>query len=246
MKKRKYIWGIIAILCGCLVIPAYNYYAPATELDVYECHHHSDDTLRIAMIGDSWVFYHYLFNDTLASKIRQNTGKPVKVNAYGQCGKTSKEVYQSIFNDQSMQTLLSQGADYCFVSVGINDSYKKMGANYYSKSTAYILHFLIQNGIKPILLTIPNYDISYTYERQTTDKKMLRQLSMLITRSQLDCREDYRQALMQELQKTGLENRITLLRFPYSLDYYQSDRMHLNTQGYQMLDSIICACIFQN
>ena len=136
MRKIKSI-GFIAILvfiCIGLLIPAYNYYAPATERPAYTCQQYQDDTIRIAMIGDSWVFFHYQYNDTLVDLINQKTGKPVKVSAYGLCGKTSKEIYQSFFDDQIMKALLEHGADYCFISVGINDTYKKMGARYFSKS----------------------------------------------------------------------------------------------------------------
>ena len=242
MKKKRHIRILIlffAVICGCLMIPVYNYYAPASERAAYTCEQHQDDTLRIAMIGDSWVFLHYPYNDTLGNLISQKTGRPVKVSAYGQCGKTSKEVYYSFFNDQTMQALIKQGADYCFISVGINDTYKKMGAHYYAQSTAHILRFLLQNNIKPILLEIPDYDINYAYEHQTTGKKLLRQLSMLVTCSQLDCREDYRQALILQLQELSIVNEISILHFPYSMEYYDSDRMHLNTKGYQLLDSCI-------
>lgn len=221
------------------MIPVYNYYAPASERDIYTCEQHQNDTLRIAMIGDSWVFLHYPYNETLENLISRKKKRPVKVSAYGLCGKTSKEVYNSFFNDQAIQSLLEQGADYCFISVGINDTYKKMGANYYTQSTAFILRFLLQNNIKPILLEIPNYDINYAYEHQTTSKKLLRQLSMLVTCSQIDCREEYRHALIHQLQDLGIENHIIILRFPYSMDYYEADRMHLSDKGYQLLDSCI-------
>lgn len=246
MKRKRHIRILvllIAVICGCLMIPVYNYYAPASERTVYNCERHQDDTLRIAMIGDSWVFLHYPYNDTLENLISQKAGRPAKVSAYGLCGKTSKEVYYSFFNDQTMQALMKQGADYCFISVGINDTYKKIGAHYYAQSTAHILRFLLQNNIKPILLEIPDYDINYAFEHQTTEKKLFRRLSMLVTCSQLDCREDYRQELMRQLQETGIDKQITILQFPYSMEYYQPDRMHLNNKGYQLLDSCICESI---
>jgi len=245
MRKIKSI-GFIAILvfiCIGLLIPAYNYYAPATERPAYTCQEYQDDTIRIAMIGDSWVFFHYQYNDTLVDLINQKTGKPVKVSAYGLCGKTSKEIYQSFFDDQIMKALLEHGADYCFISVGINDTYKKMGARYFSKSTICILHFLLQNNIKPILMEIPNYEISCVYIRQTICRKLIRRLSMLITNSSVDCIEDYRQTLMRELCKESLDNQIIILRHTWSIGQYQTDRMHLNNIGYKALDSCISSCI---
>ena len=226
MRKNKFILLILPLVLICigLAIPVHDYYAPASERSAYTCQQHQDDTLRLAMIGDSWIFYHYPYNDTLASMIKQKTKKPAIVSAYGLCGKTSKEVYQSIFEDQTMRNILEKGADYCFVSVGININ---------------ILRFLLKNNIKPILLEIPNYDINYAYEHQTADKKLLRQLSMFLTRSELDCRQEYRQALTQELEKTGIGEQIQIIHFPGTLEYYKSDRMHLNEKGYHILDSCI-------
>lgn len=207
------------------------------------CQQYQDDTIRIAMIGDSWVFFHYQYNDTLADLINQKTGKPVKVSAYGLCGKTSKEIYQSFFDDQIMKALLEQGADYCFISVGINDTYKKMGANYYSHSTICILRFLLQNNIKPILLEIPAYDIYYVYERQTLFKKFARCISMFLTNSSLDCIEDYRKALKRELHKERIDEKIIYLRHTWSSKHYNTDRMHLNDKSYQLIDSCIAITI---
>ena len=241
MRKNKIILLIMTLVLICigLAIPVHNYYNPASERSAYTCQQHQDDTLRLAMIGDSWVFNHYPYNDTLASMIRQIIKKPTIVSAYGLCGKTSKEVYQSIFEDQTMRNILEKGTDYCFVSVGINDTYKKMGAKYYAQSSINILRFFLKNNIKPILLEIPNYDINYAYEHQTADRKLFRQLSMLLTRSELDCRQEYRQALAHELVKTSIGEQIQIIHFPGTLEYYKSDRMHLNEKGYHILDSCI-------
>ena len=241
MRKKESILTFCALVLICigLAIPTYNYYAPASERPTYTCQQHQDDTLRIAMIGDSWVFNHYPYNDTLASMIRQIIKKPTIVSAYGLCGKTSKEVYQSIFENQTMRNILEKGTDYCFVSVGINDTYKKMGAKYYAQNSINILRFLLKNNIKPILLEIPNYDINYAYEHQTADRKLFRQLSMLLTRSDIDCRQEYRQALAHELVKTSIGEQIQIIHFPGTLEYYKSDRMHLNEKGYHILDSCI-------
>ena len=198
----------LVLICIGLAIPVHNYYNPASERSAYTCQQHQDDTLRLAMIGDSWVFNHYPYNDTLASMIRQIIKKPTIVSAYGLCG-------------------------------SINDTYKKMGAKYYAQNSTNILRFLLKNNIKPILLEIPNYDINYAYEHQTADRKLLRQLSMLLTRSELDCRQEYRQALAHELVKTGIGEQIQIIHFPGTLEYYKSDRMHLNEKGYHILDSCI-------
>jgi lysophospholipase L1-like esterase len=145
-----------------------------------------------------------------------------------------------MFNDRGLRRQLSEGADYCFISVGINDTYKKMGADYFAHHTCLILRFMLQNGITPILLEIPDYDIAYTYEHQTVRKKLLRQLSMGITHSTLDCREDYRQALRTAMEEERLASSIVIIANQHwDASLYAADRMHLNKRGYQVLDSLI-------
>lgn len=242
MKKKH----IAAALIFCLLLSAiairktWKYYGLTTEQTPYTCLHHQDDTLRLAIIGDSWAHLHQPHDSLLQQAISKQTGRPVKVSSYGLCGQTSKEVYLSMFNNEGLRRLLSEGADYCFISVGINDTYKKTGANYFAQHTCMILRFLLQNGIAPILLEIPDYDIAYTYEHQTLRKKLLRQLSMVITGSALDCREDYRQALRRKIEARRLKDSIILIANQHwDMSLYITDRMHLNSRGYQVLDSII-------
>ncbi len=242
MKKKSVAAALIAcLLMGAIAIgKTWKYYGLATERASYACLHHQDDTLRLAIIGDSWAHLHQPHDSLLQQTISKQTGRSVKVNSYGLCGQTSKEVYQSMFNDEGMHRLLSEGADYCFISVGINDTYKKIGANYYAHHTCMILRFLLQNGITPILLEIPDYDIAYTYEHQTLQKKLLRQLSMVITGSALDCREDYRQALRKAMETQPLmSGTVIIANQHWDRSLYIADRMHLNSRGYQVLDSII-------
>lgn len=246
MKKIIRWTAAIVFVAGCIAIGSRmeDYYGTEPYHQPYDCIHHSDDTLRVAIIGDSWAYMHRQHDDSLESRIFNNTRRPAKVISYGICGLTSKEVYQSIFNNDSLIRILHTGADVCFVSVGINDSYKKMGADYYTCHTIDIIRFLLHNNIKPIIMEIPDYDIQKAYERQTYLRKMLRKISMKVTGSRLDCREDYRQALRKALLTAGLYDSISLLpvqKWPHS--YYLPDGMHLNAKGYADLDSCLCDII---
>lgn len=238
---------IAATVIACLLLgttaiiwKAWRYYGLASEREAYACKRQQDDTLRLAIIGDSWAHLHQPYDTLLQQTISSKTGTPVKVSSYGLCGQTSKEVYLSMFNDRGLRRLLSEGADYCFISVGINDTYKKIGADYFAHHTCLILRFMLQNGITPILLEIPDYDIAYAYEHQTVRKKLLRQLSMGITHSTLDCREDYRQALRTAMEEERLASSIVIIANQHwDASLYATDRMHLNKRGYQVLDSLI-------
>lgn len=249
MKKRRIIICIAFVLIVAVVLGrmGYAYYGTAPELSPYTCSQHKDDTLRILFIGDSWAYMHQRHDAELAAMLSAKSSRPVSVCSYGICGITSKGFYESLFQDDSLRSLLSHGADYAIVSIGINDSYQKRGATHYALHTIYILRFLIANNIHPILLEIPDYDIVYAYEHQTFSRKGLRQLSMLLTGSQIDCREAYRQALRAKLYQNQLLNKVRLLSLEsWDYDLYLSDRMHLNEKGYATLDSMIAKSSFIN
>lgn len=240
-KKTIVIVLIISFLLGLAAIKkARSYYGLQSERVAYTCGHQHDDTLRLVLIGDSWVYMHQPYDTLLRQAITMQTGRPASVCSYGLSGKTSKEIYTSLFDNEGLRRLLTLGADYCFVSVGINDTYKKMGADYFAHHTCMILRLLLQNGITPILMEIPDYDIAYVYEHQTLKKKMLRRLSMIVTQSELDCREDYRQALRTAMEAQQLTGRIVIIANQHwDMSLYETDRMHLNERGYRVLDSLI-------
>ena len=244
MKKKWVFLFLIVCICLSIVKVAYDYYAVAPERPIYSCHHHESDTLKILIIGDSWAYFHQPYDSSLGELLYKKTERPVQVVSNGLCGKTSKEVYLSLFEDKKLKEIVSRGADYCFISVGINDSYKKIGASYYARHTISLIRFFLRNHVNPIILEIPNYDIAKAYKRQTNSRKILRQLSMKITNSQIDCREDYRQSLRQQLLAEKLTDSIIILTVKnWDASFYKPDGMHLNNKGYVSLDSCICNLI---
>ncbi len=245
---------VVSSLC-CIVIgyAFYNYYTPPKERKAYIIPQHNDDTLRVAYIGDSWAAMHKEHECFLAQIIEDSIHRPVKVSSFGIHGKTSKEIYESLFENQSMHTFMMQGYDYCFISAGINDTYKKMSTDYYKKSMEYLIRFLLTNHIHPIILDIPDYDIGKAYERQGTAKKILRRISTILTESQTDCKQAFRNAL-SDLANENCDWQISILKYQkwnsdYQNDlksYYLTDGMHLNKKGYAKLDSCIAQRIFLN
>lgn len=244
MKKLAAVSFVILLMAVVIGQKGCHYYGLAEPQPAYPCQHQPTDTLRMAFIGDSWAFMHQPYDDSLAQHISRLTGCPVAVSSYGLCGKTSKEVYLSLFSDSILRQLISSGPHYGIVSVGINDSYKKMSSQYYVSHTLLIVRFLLHSGITPILMELPHYDIQQAYERQTWSRKTLRQLSMLLTGSQLDCRSAYRQALRDALREGGLSSQVTLLpAMPADWSLWQPDRMHLNKKGYASLDTCIATIV---
>ena len=244
---------IIVSICGVLSYYAYHYYAsPQLRKSFQMSDNQQTDTLRIAYIGDSWAFLHHDHSCLISKMIEDSIHTPVKVHSYGICGLTSKEIYQNMFdNDDFKQFLQKRTYNYCFISAGINDSYKKMSASYYKKSIEGIIQLLLDNHIYPIVMEIPDYDIKLAYERQTLCKKALRRLSMTINRCQLDCKQMLRDALNELIKEKGYNNRVSIIRYKAwnangdkdLKDLYVSDGMHLNETGYAKLDSIIASTI---
>ena len=137
--------------------------------------------------------------------------------------------------------------DYCYISAGINDTYKKMSTIYYKTSIDYIIQLLLENHIHPIIQEIPDYDIQKAYDRQENSRKLLRKLSSYINRCPLDCKVLYRNTLKELIIEKNYKDSVSVLKYRvwnsnYSKDLqelYRSDGMHLNEYGYTVLDRAI-------
>lgn len=245
--------AIFSLCCIAIGYAFYNYYTPPTERKAYIIPHHNDDTLRVAYIGDSWAAMHKEHECILAQIIEDSIHRPVKVSSFGIHGKTSKAIYEYLFENQGLHQFMMQGYDYCVISAGINDTYKKMSTDYYKKSMDYMIRFLLTNHIHPIILDIPDYDIVKAYERQNAARKILRRISLFLTGSQINCKQTFRNTL-SDLINDNNEGHISILKYQewnsnYQNDlksYYLSDGMHLNKKGYARLDSCIALHVIHN
>jgi lysophospholipase L1-like esterase len=207
-----------------------------------------DDTLRIAYIGDSWAYMHNNQNCQIQIPLEDTLHRPVRVHSYGICGLTSKEIYEHLFEDKSYKLFIqSEGFSYCYISAGINDTYKKLSTTYYKKSMDGIIQLLLANNIRPIIQEIPDYDIPKTFHRQSKSKKALRYLSMFVNNTSKDCKEDYRNVLNELIAEKGYQDKVSVIRYKsWNNDYlsdlhllFLGDGMHLNQKGYFKLDSAI-------
>ena len=248
MKRVKYIILIsIGLFSMLLAYGAYSYYAPPRLLEPYQMKE-ADDTLRIAYIGDSWAFMHKHYDFQLETVLEDTLHRPVKVYSHGICGLTSKEIYEKMFNDTEYHDFLQRkGNQYCFISAGINDTYKKMSTRYYKQSMDGIIQLLLYNNIRPIILEIPDYDIQKAYNWQKSLRKILRNISMYINNTPVNCKQMFRKALDELIIEKGYQNQVSIIRYHtwnnnYNDDLkrlYVHDGMHLNNLGYAKLDSVI-------
>lgn len=247
--KYKLIILLIALITTCITIGVklYSYYAPAQLRPPYRTVQHHNDTIRIAYIGDSWAFGHQFHQCKIKEYLENELHRPVVVSSYGIGGLTSKEIYNALFELYSLKLFMEKGYDYCFISAGINDTYKKMSTSYYRESMDCIIQLMLTNHIHPIIQEIPDYNIKKAYENQKNEKKLLRQISMLINGTDLDCKQQFRNALDELIQEKGYQGEVSIVRYKswnnrYKKDLkelYIEDQMHLNEKGYSVLDSVI-------
>lgn len=247
--KYKLIILVIAFISTCIImgLKLYSYYTPAQLRPPYRTVQHHNDTIRIAYVGDSWAFGHQFHQCKIKEYLENELHRPVIVSSYGIGGLTSKEIYNALFELDSLKHFMENGYDYCFISAGINDTYKKMSTSYYQESMDCIIQFLLANHIHPIIQEVPDYNITKAYDNQKTDKKLLRQISMQINGTDLDCKQQFRAALDELVQENGYQDKVSIVRYKsWNKNYeddlknlYIEDQMHLNEKGHSVLDNAI-------
>lgn len=251
-KKYLYIIIVLAVLLGDYM--TYNYYAAPKMRQPYKLTS-QEDTFRIAYIGDSWAFFHRNHECIIGHMLKGKISRPVKVHTYGICGLTSKEIYLQFYDNNDFKDFIQKRRyEVCFVSAGINDTYKKMSTHYYKQSMDGIIQFLLSNHIQPVILEIPDYDIVKAYNRQPIHRKLIRRLSMFVTGCDIDCKQVFRHALDELIQEKGYQDSIIIIRYDswnrnYSEDLqklYWPEGMHLNEDGYLVLDSMIVNAICES
>ena len=184
MKGRRVLpiaTAIAAITLGATITVFYNHYTPPRLRSPFPITHTNYDTLRVVYIGDSWAAMHNGYDSQLQQTLEDSLQQPVKVVSAGFPGKTSKQIYECLFDDKMLHSLISQGCHFCFISAGINDTYQKMSTKYYKQSMDGIIQLLLANDIHPIILEIPDYDIIKAYRHQKASRQWLRRFSMLVT-----------------------------------------------------------------
>lgn len=256
--KRNWIYILSLLMVGVIATIAYqsyHYYAPPYLRQAYSSTTGNDDTLRIAYIGDSWAYMHKDHHCIISKILEDSLLQPVKVHSYGICGTTSKEIYENLFNNKGMKYFMqNRNYKYCIISAGINDTYKKMSTSYYQNSIDALVQFLLSNKICPIILEIPDYDIYKVYERQKPSRKLLRQISMFINKTPIDCQQMFRNALDEIIQEKKYTNMVIIIRYkswaPNGIkdlnSFFRGDGMHLNEYGYYALDSVIAKEIIRD
>ena len=214
----KYLRILLSIFVASVIVAvsylSYNYFTGPKYRVPYISKCTNNDTLNIAYIGDSWAVFHNTHKCIIEKKLADSIRRPIAVYTMGICGQTSKEIYESIFDNPYYRQFFQQRKyDYCFVSAGINDTYKKMSTSYYRKSMDGIIRFLIANQIRAIILEIPDYNIEDAYTHQIFLRRMLREISMYINGTPMDCKQLFRNALDDLVKQNLYEDKLYIVRY---------------------------------
>lgn len=273
IRRLKWLWWSMVLL----VVVIYGGYQAnlfidrelrvAKELPFYHVGpRHNDDTLRVAVIGDSWAEYHASLEcDTIFCRYAKRlTSLPVKCFSRGHSGKMTKEIYYDMFADRTVehawekdfctQPLLEQHPDYCIIMAGINDWRLYRPKSYYVGNYRLMLNVLIQNGIRPVVMEVPSVDMRHYNGKRTFYRRWIFNLLSLLTKVDDSSAQDYRDAMREMLHETGLDEKVLFIPmsawnsggFEANPDIYLDDRLHLNLDGYHVLDSCMAYDIIKD
>ena len=273
LRRLKWLW-LSLLIGGVLCYGAlegwqrYDHeFAVADELPYYHVKPRpADDTLRVVIIGDSWAEWHVTLGcDSLIQKYAHRvTEEPLKCVTRGKSGAKTKDVYHFMFTSQTKevtwdhdyctQPLLEEHPDYCVIMAGINDMRLSKPKEYYIGNYRLILNLLIHNGIRPVVMEMPDVDLKLFHENRKYYRRWMFNVLSLLTGIDYSSAQVYRDAMKKMLQETELYKKV--LYIPLSVweaggveanpELYIDDRLHLNLDGYNILDSCMAVKIIQD
>ena len=243
------------------------FYVPPTPFEPYEVRHHQDDTLRVIMIGDSWVYFHETLrrDSTFEEELKRVlNSRKVKVTAKGKGSTTSGEIYQRMSAERTMsmdydlnycaQSMIEEGADYCVISAGINDVRQRRGKVYFVGSYLQIIRLLLSYGIRPVIMEIPDVEVDEAYDGNSLYYRLRARICMALLHTEMRGANSYREILKDSLISTRLIDSVVYVSaaswnpdgWRDKRNIYTDDNLHLNLAGYALLDSTFAADIVRD
>ncbi|MBR1547835.1 MAG: SGNH/GDSL hydrolase family protein [Prevotella sp.] len=231
---------------------------PAHKLPGYEASLRSktDDSLVVVMIGDSWAAMHHEagLDSLMEKRLRQATDREVKFVAKGKGGAKSRRVYEFMFSDGLMpydtayctQSLIASRPDYCIIMAGINDAAANVGTSCYLRNYRLIIEHLLNFGIKPVVVQMPNVDLNRLYVDKPLRDRIADKMRAAIAGCEVYDVWQYSKALYDSLQSREEERWMFVTTHEWNPEgvangrnMYTDDGIHLNHRGYDVLDSCL-------
>lgn len=232
-----------------------SFWSPANRLPYYNIPQMKSDTLRVLMIGDSWAEIHSLshMDSFMQSNLGNHMRCPVLVSSKGIGGEKSRGVYQNMFKEgeSGTKSMLLSGCDYCIISAGINDAASNLGTKQLCTNYCLIIDFLLANGIRPVIVEVPDVDIWNVYGGKPKKDLLCDYLRSIMTHCDMYNYSEYRKALLEMLQKEDLMQKVVYVpmkswnghQTTINKALFLKDGIHLNKVGYEKLDSCIASLI---
>lgn len=230
-----------------------NLWSMEKPIPIYSVYRDNDDTIRVLLVGDSWAAMHSSMDSFLCSRIKAKVSTPVVVSSKGKGGEKSRGIYRLLFDNGSLGTrkLIESGVDYCVIFAGINDAAANLGTKQFCYHYRLILDFLLKNGVRPVVIEIPDVDIWYTYRDKSIKDLIADYSKSVMTGCKMYEMSSYRESLLEILKENNYLDRIVYIpatlwngqRMTINPLLFMPDRIHLNKEGYKKLDECIAESI---
>ena len=261
IMRKGFIVCFVCVLIFFLFFKYYQYrwrrlWVFETERMLYPVVHHVDDTIRLAMIGDSWAEMHSsnMMDSFLQMKLSNQTGLPVKMISKGKGGEKSNGIYQLLFDDNDKygaKSIIASGVNYCIISAGINDAAANLGTRFYCYHMRLILDFLLSNNIRPVVIEVQDVNIWHVHGGKPLKDLASDYIRSLMSRCKMYQMKEYRDALHSMLVNENLMDSVIYVQMKewngdgtnINPQLFLNDQIHLNKKGYELLDSCIANAI---
>ncbi len=241
------------VVCGWYLIDRFSL---SKVFPYYPVTADKDSTLTIGIIGDSWVEGEKL--DSIIHRFLLAANFNNKTISSGQREAKSKSVYQNLFKGNhdpySSKFIIETRPDCCIVIAGVNDASGQMGANFYSYHIKQIIKTLLHYGIKPLIVSLPEFGIEETPANMNGLVEFFWKLrnktfANFNNHGEIDNIKTYRKDLLNELVSESLKDSVVIVDFDsVCIDYagcpqLYADRGHLSKYGKEKLCQVITAAL---
>jgi lysophospholipase L1-like esterase len=212
------------------------------------------EQIKIGVIGDSWVAGQKL--DRAIEQAVAASGFKTAVLSSGHPGAKSRQIYRNLFLEKASKNssnalFMDEDLDYLVVVAGVNDSAGHIGKTFYAHHILLICQAALARGVKPVIVEVPEYGIEDTPSSGFLSWGKRSIYLWLLDSGNVDVIKEYRMALREEIQASGIADKVLLVDFlPITDDYNTSKDLyanpsHLNHDGYSKLGNRIANSIVE-
>lgn len=209
------------------------------------------DTIKLGLIGDSWVAGEKL--DPVIETYLRSMNIDADIISYGHPGAKSQHILSNLLSDESnpysSNALLQDDAvKHIIIIAGVNDTAGHIGSDFYVHHMTELIEVINSYGKTAIILEVPEYGIEEPEKFKSALKHNL--YKILFDDNETDVIEQYRQELASSLSETDLDFDIVPFN-PIASDYHEDislykDQFHLNSEGNTKLGKYLGSYIHNN